>query len=116
EDKLIQAANEIEALTGNRPDYIVADLTTETGREAIVAACPDADILVNNNAGPEPGKIADWSYQDWLDGVESNMLAPIMLIKAYVPGMRERKFGRIINITSAMVKSPSATMGLSAAV
>ncbi|MCK9507371.1 MAG: SDR family oxidoreductase [Pigmentiphaga sp.] len=116
EDKLIQAANEIEALTGNRPDYIVADLTTETGREAIVAACPDADILVNNNAGPEPGKIADWSYQDWLDGVEGNMLAPIMLIKAYVPGMRERKFGRIINITSAMVKSPSATMGLSAAV
>ena len=44
------------------------------------------------------------------------MLAPIFLIKAYVPGMRERRFGRIVNITSAMVKSPSATMGLSAAV
>jgi 3-oxoacyl-[acyl-carrier protein] reductase len=81
-----------------------------------VAACPQADILVNNNAGPAPGKIEDWSEQDWRDAVEGNMLAPIMLIKAYVGGMRARKFGRVINITSAMVKSPSAMMGLSAAV
>ena len=116
EAKLIEAAAQIEALTGHRPQVIVADITQEQGRAAIVAACPEADILVNNNAGPEPGKIADWSEQDWRDAVEGNMLAPIMLIKFYVPGMRARKFGRVINITSAMVKSPSATMGLSAAV
>ena len=116
EAKLIEAAAQIEALTGHRPQVIVADITQEQGRAAIVAACPEADILVNNNAGPEPGKIADWSEQDWRDAVEGNMLAPIMLIKSYVPGMRARKFGRVINITSAMVKSPSATMGLSAAV
>ncbi|WP_353233414.1 SDR family oxidoreductase [Diaphorobacter ruginosibacter] len=116
EAKLLEAARQIEALTGNRPHVLVADITQEQGRAKILAACPDADILVNNNAGPEPGKIADWSDDDWRDAVEGNMLAPIMLIKAYVPGMRERKFGRIINITSAMVKSPSATMGLSAAV
>ena len=116
EAKLIEAAAQIEALTGHRPQVIVADITQEQGRAAIVAACPEADILVNNNAGPEPGKIADWSEQDWRDAVEGNMLAPIMLIKSSVPGMRARKFGRVINITSAMVKSPSATMGLSAAV
>jgi len=115
-DKLEQAATEIGQCTGNPPRIIVADITTEEGRSKILEACPDADILINNNAGPEPGKIEDWSHQDWLQAVEGNMLAPVMLMKAYVPGMRERKFGRIINITSAMVKSPSATMGLSAAV
>ncbi|MEG1771110.1 MAG: SDR family NAD(P)-dependent oxidoreductase, partial [Comamonas sp.] len=70
EAKLIEAAAQIEALTGHRPQVIVADITQEQGRAAIVAACPEADILVNNNAGPEPGKIADWSEQDWRDAVE----------------------------------------------
>jgi len=115
-DSLEAAAAAIEAAGGLRPVAIVADLNTEQGRSQIIAACPEPDILVNNNAGPEPGKIADWSREDWLAAVEANMLAPIFLIKAYVPGMRSRRFGRIINITSAMVKSPSATMGLSAAV
>jgi 3-oxoacyl-[acyl-carrier protein] reductase len=115
-EALEAAVGEIERVTGRRPTPIVADLATEQGRADLVAACPRPDILVNNNAGPEPGKIADWSREDWLAAVEGNMLAPIFLIKHYVPGMRERRFGRVINITSAMVKSPSATMGLSAAV
>jgi 3-oxoacyl-[acyl-carrier protein] reductase len=115
-DSLEAAAATIEVAGGTRPVIVVADLNTEQGRDQIIAACPEPDILVNNNAGPEPGKIADWSRDDWLAAVEANMLAPIFLIKAYVPGMRSRHFGRIINITSAMVKSPSATMGLSAAV
>jgi 3-oxoacyl-[acyl-carrier protein] reductase len=115
-ESLQAAAEQIAAVAGRRPEIIVADLNTEAGRAAIVAACPEPDILINNNAGPEPGKIADWSREDWLNAVEGNMLAPIFLIKHYVPGMRSRKFGRIVNITSAMVKSPSATMGLSAAV
>jgi 3-oxoacyl-[acyl-carrier protein] reductase len=110
------AAHEIEAVSGAHPTIIQADLNTQEGRNIVTASCPRPDILVNNNAGPEPGKIADWSREDWLAAFESNLLGPAFLIRHYLPGMRERKFGRIINITSAMVKSPSATMGLSAAV
>ncbi|WP_233852819.1 SDR family oxidoreductase [Paraburkholderia sp. HD33-4] len=115
-DALETAAAQIEGVAGRRPRIVVADLNTEEGRATLIDACPAPDILVNNNAGPEPGKIGDWSREDWLGAVEGNMLAPIFLIKAFVPGMRERRFGRIVNITSAMVKSPSAMMGLSAAV
>jgi 3-oxoacyl-[acyl-carrier protein] reductase len=116
QERLDLAAGKIFEATGRRPQTVVADLNTLQGQDKIVAACPEPDILINNNAGPEPGKIADWSREDWLGAVEANLLAPVFLIKAYVPGMRARKFGRIVNITSAMVKSPSATMGLSAAV
>ena len=79
----------------------------------MIAACPDADILVNNNAGPPPGKLADWHHDLWINALEANMLAPALMIRAVMPGMRERKFGRIINITSAMVKSPRPPMALS---
>jgi 3-oxoacyl-[acyl-carrier protein] reductase len=110
------AAQAIAAVAKSGPQIIMADLNTLEGRDQIIAACPQPDILVNNNAGPEPGKIADWSREDWLAAIEANLLAPVFLIKTFIPGMRARKFGRIVNITSAMVKSPSATMGLSAAV
>ena len=116
QDSLDAAAEKITAVAGRRPRIILADLNTLAGRDQLIAGCPEPDILINNNAGPEPGKIADWSREDWLAAVEANLLAPVFLIKTYVPGMRARKFGRIVNITSAMVKSPSATMGLSAAV
>ncbi|WP_428155938.1 SDR family oxidoreductase [Brevundimonas sp.] len=92
---------------------IVADLNTEDGRARIVEACPAPDILVNNNAGPPPGALADFDHDAWLSALEANMIAPIMLIRAYVDGMRERRFGRIVNITSAMVKSPRLHLALS---
>jgi len=80
----------------------------------VLDACPDPDILVNNNWGPPPGRWEDFEYEDWLRAVESNMLAPIMMIKAVIGGMKKRRFGRIVNITSQMVKSPFSVMGLSA--
>jgi 3-oxoacyl-[acyl-carrier protein] reductase len=115
-DALAATAAEIERVTGHRPAIVEADLNTEAGRSVLFAACPEADILVNNNGGPAPGRIADWSVADWQAAFESNLLSPAMMIKHYIPGMRKRKFGRIVNITSAMVKSPSIRMGLSAAV
>lgn len=113
--RLEVAAAEISAEAGQPVRAIAADLNTAEGREKLIVACGDADILVNNNAGPPPGQLADWDHAAWLAAVESNMLAPILLIRALVPGMRARKFGRIVNITSAMVKSPRPAMALSTA-
>jgi len=115
ESRLAQAVAQIEAATGVRATPVAADINTEPGRARLVAACPEADILVNNNAGPPPGELADWDHAAWLSALEANMLAPILLIRALLPGMRQRRFGRIVNITSAMVKSPRAHMGLSTA-
>ena len=113
DEKVQRVARELAAETGAVVHGVAADITTEAGRAALVAACPDADILVNNNAGPPPGKLADWHHDQWIVALEANMLAPALLIRAFVPGMRERKFGRVINITSAMVKSPRPPMALS---
>jgi 3-oxoacyl-[acyl-carrier protein] reductase len=115
ETRLEKAVEEIHAATGVRPTTVTADINTESGRAKLVGACPEADILVNNNAGPPPGELADWDHAAWLAALEANMLAPILLIRALLPGMRQRRFGRIVNITSAMVKSPRAHMGLSTA-
>jgi 3-oxoacyl-[acyl-carrier protein] reductase len=109
------AARSIRDATGATVHVVVADLNLPAERDRLVAACPEADILINNNAGPPPGKLDDWDHAAWLAAVESNMLAPIMLIRALVPGMRTRRFGRIVNITSAMVKSPRPAMALSTA-
>ncbi|MGE0313785.1 MAG: SDR family oxidoreductase [Lautropia sp.] len=103
---------------GARPPRITpiaADITTDAGRATLVAACPDADILVNNNAGPPPGVLADWDHDSWIGALENNLIAAVLLIRALLPGMRARRFGRIVNITSAMVKTPHAAMGLSTA-
>lgn len=112
---LEDAAAEIRRETGVRVTAVAADINTQAGREALLAACPDPDILVNNNWGPPPGRWEDFEYEDWLRAVEANMLAPIMMIRGVVGGMRERRFGRIVNITSQMVKSPFTVMALSAA-
>lgn len=106
-------AAEIAAESGGEVHGVGADITTEAGRAALVAACPEPDMLVNNNAGPPPGKLADWGHEQWIAALEANMLAPALLIRAVVPGMRARRFGRIVNITSAMVKSPRPMMALS---
>src|SRR4051812_26971927 len=108
-------AQEISRETGHEVVPVVADIMTEQGRAALVAACPDADILVNNNAGPTPGKFEDWAREDYLNVFEQNMLPAVLLLRALLPGMRGRQFGRIVNITSAMVKSPRAHQGLSTA-
>ena len=112
-DKLKQVASDLARDTGAKVHAVLGDITTEAGRSALIAACPEPDILINNNAGPTPGQLSDWHHDAWIEALESNMLAPALLIRAVVPGMRARKFGRIINITSAMVKQPRTRMALS---
>lgn len=115
EENLLVAAREIEGITGGSVRVVQADINTDEGRTKLLAAYPEPDILINNNAGPPPGKLEDWDHAAWLAGLEANMLAPALLIRAVIPGMQERRFGRIVNITSAMVKSPYPEMGLSTA-
>jgi 3-oxoacyl-[acyl-carrier protein] reductase len=114
EARLASTGDEIRDRTGVEVTPVAADLNTENGRSALLAVCPAPDILVNNNSGPPPGNFEDWSHDDWLAGVEANMLAPVMMIKGVIGGMQERRFGRIVNITSAMVKAPFTVMGMSA--
>jgi 3-oxoacyl-[acyl-carrier protein] reductase len=92
---------------------VAGDITTPEGRAAALKACPDPDILVNNAGGPPPGDFRNWTRDDWIKALDANMLTPIELIKATVDGMMARKFGRIVNITSAAVKAPIDVLGLS---
>jgi len=110
---LEQTADEIRRATGAKVTAVAGDITTEAGRAAALAACPEPDILVNNAGGPPHGDFREWSVEDWQKAVNANMLTPIMLIKATVDGMCERKFGRIVNITSGSVKSPIPNLGMS---
>ena len=112
-ETLEATAAEIRAATGANVIAVAGDITSEAGRAATLAACPNPDLLVNNAGGPPPGDFRDWDREAWIKAVDANMLTPIFLIKAVVDGMIERKFGRIVNITSASVKSPIPHLGLS---
>ena len=92
---------------------VVGDITLASTREALLAKCPEPDILVTNNGGPPPGALKDWDYDAWIGALEANMITHLLMIRAVLDGMVERRFGRIVNITSAMVKTPKAPMGLS---
>jgi 3-oxoacyl-[acyl-carrier protein] reductase len=108
-----RTATEIGAMAGRPVQWVACDITTPAGRTAALAACPQPDILVNNAGGPPPGDFRDWDRDTWIRALDANMLTPIELIKATVDGMIDRKFGRIVNITSAAVKAPIDVLGLS---
>ena len=92
---------------------IACDITTEEGINKILEACDSPDILINNAGGPPPGIWSDWVREDFLKALNSNMLTPIDLIKKVLPIMIEKKWGRIVNITSQAVKAPVPALGLS---
>jgi 3-oxoacyl-[acyl-carrier protein] reductase len=108
-----RAAAEIGTMAGRPVAWLACDIATPEGRSAALAACPDPDILINNAGGPPPGDFRDWDRDAWLRALDANMLTPIELIRATVDSMIARKFGRIINITSAAVKAPIDILGLS---
>ena len=111
--ELERTAREIHDATGVKVTPVPGDISTEEGRRAALAACPAPDILVNNAGGPPPGDFREWDRAAWIKALDANMLAPIFMIKAVVDGMAERRFGRIVNITSASVKSPIPQLGMS---
>ncbi|MCP5088609.1 MAG: SDR family oxidoreductase [Rhodobacteraceae bacterium] len=92
---------------------VACDITTQNGQAQVLAAAGSPDILVNNAGGPPPGMWTDWDREDFIKALDANMLTPIALMKAVMPSMMERGWGRVVNITSQSVKAPIAVLGLS---
>ena len=112
-EALEAAAAEIRAAHGVEVRTVAADITTQEGQAQVIEAAQDVDILVTNAGGPPPGLWTDWDRDDFIAALDANMLTPIALMKALLPGMMERGWGRVVNITSQSVKSPIPVLGLS---
>lgn len=112
-EQLARTAQEIRDRFGVTVHEVAADVSSPEGQQALLAACPDPDILVNNNAGPPLTDFRKLDRKAMLDGVTQNMVTPVELIQAVIDGMCERRFGRIINITSLSVYVPMAGLDLS---
>ena len=112
-ETLESTADEINSHGNGRATPVIADVTTQAGRETLMQACPAPDILINNAGGPPPGDFRDWNQQDWFDAVNGNMFSAIDMIRRNLDDMIDRRFGRIVNITSIAVKMAVPALGLS---
>jgi 3-oxoacyl-[acyl-carrier protein] reductase len=106
-------AADLRAGTGANIVPVVANVATAEGQAALLAACPEPDILVNNNAGPPLRDFRALGREQILEGVVGNMVVAIELVQQVIEGMTRRRFGRIVNITSGSVKMPLAGLDLS---
>ena len=111
-EALEATAAEIRAAHGVTVVTVAGDITSEAGRAAVLAEGP-FDILVTNAGGPPPGLWSDWSRDDFIKAIDANMLTPVALMQACLPGMIARGWGRVVNITSQSVKAPIPQLGLS---
>ena len=109
-DALDAARREIEQDTGADVRAVVADVSTIAGIEAVGRAALDSfgrvDILVNNAGGPPSGSFEMHGWEQWEKAVHLTLRSAVELTRSVLPGMRERKWGRIINVTSIAVKQP----------
>ena len=112
-DRLAATAAALRQATGAKIIPVAADVASPEGQQALFAACPEPDILVNNNAGPPPRDFRELDRQKMLDGVVANMVVAVELIQKAIEPMVAKKFGRIVNITSGSVKMPIAGLDLS---
>jgi 3-oxoacyl-[acyl-carrier protein] reductase len=109
------AVADLRRATGATVTGVAADVATADGQAKLFAACPEPDILVNNNAGPPPRDFREISRAQMLEGVTANMVIAIELIQKAINPMIAKGFGRIVNITSGTVKLPQAGLDLSSA-
>ena len=112
-EALEAAAEEIRGDHGVAVTTVAADVTSAEGRAALLEIAGAVDILVTNAGGPPPGLWSDWTRDDFIRALDANMLTPIALMTALLPGMIERRWGRVVNITSQSVKAPIPALGLS---
>jgi len=112
-DALEATAAAIRAAHGVEVTTVACDVTTAEGQAMVLDAAGQIDILVTNAGGPPPGLWSDWDREDFIKALDANMLTPIALMKACLPGMMDRGWGRVVNITSQSVKAPIPVLGLS---
>ncbi|WP_438956404.1 SDR family oxidoreductase [Cognatiyoonia sp.] len=112
-DSLATAAEDIRAAFGVTVTEVAADVSTEAGQTTLLEAAEGVDILVNNAGGPPPGMWTDWTRDDFIAALDANMLAPIAMMNGLLPGMMDKGWGRVVNITSVSVKAPIPQLGLS---
>ena len=112
-EALEETAAALRAAHGVGVETVAADVTSEDGQAALIEAAGAPDILVTNAGGPPPGLWSDWGREDFEAALNANMLAPILLMTALLPGMCDRGWGRVVNITSQSVKAPIPQLGLS---
>jgi 3-oxoacyl-[acyl-carrier protein] reductase len=112
-EALEAAAADIRARFDVSVTTVAADIVSEAGRAEVLEAAGAVDILVTNAGGPPPGLWSDWDREDFIGALDANMLTPIALMKALMPGMIDRGWGRVVNITSQSVKAPIPQLGLS---
>ncbi|MEP5614190.1 MAG: SDR family oxidoreductase [Cyclobacteriaceae bacterium] len=120
EDSIQKAKQEIEAAGTGSVLAIAGDLSEVQDRNKIIAAalesCSGIDILVTNTGGPPAGKFEDLSEEDWEQTYQLLLASATHLIRGFLPGMKEKPWGRIITITSQAVKQPVENLILSNAV
>ena len=112
-DALDRTAAAIRAETGADVIPVAGDVADPAVQGRLVGAVPHVDILVNNNGGPPLRDFRDLDRPAIEAGLRANMVAPVELVQRVVGGMVERRFGRVVNITSASVKMPLAGLDLS---
>ncbi|MBN9698351.1 MAG: SDR family NAD(P)-dependent oxidoreductase [Zoogloea sp.] len=100
----------IEAVPGARVSGVAADLSGAAGCEALVASCPDVDILVNNLGIFDPRPFEEIQDIEWFDFFETNVMSGVRLSRAYLPAMKSRDWGRIVFISSESGVCPPAEM------
>lgn len=94
-------------------ETVACDVTSPGGQARVIEAAQGVDILVTNAGGPPPGLWSDWDREDFIKALDGNMLTPIAFMKALLPGMMDKGWGRVVNITSQSVRAPIAVLGLS---
>ncbi len=112
-DALEAAAETIRSAHGVDVQTVACDVTTADGQAQVIEAAHGVDILVTNAGGPPPGMWSDWEREDFIKALDANMLTPIAFMKALLPAMMDKGWGRVVNITSQSVRAPIAVLGLS---
>jgi 3-oxoacyl-[acyl-carrier protein] reductase len=117
EAELIEAADECAAAgeaAGGRAESLVADVADPDAAELIVREADgrlgQLDVLVNNAGTAKWRDLDEVPEEDWYSAWELNVMAPLRLMRAAAPAMRERGWGRVVNVSSTAGKRPSASM------